>query len=581
MINLLMLFMLLLERLGLIMVLAFLLVNNRFFRQLIQERSKREKVILILIFALFVVIANLTGIEISGNEKLIERPVLPMLSHTDSLANTRTLVITAASLVGGPFVGTCVGLIGGVHRYIQGNFSDAFYILGCALVGLIIGKVADRIKGSQLFPSNKEIALLGIFAELIQMTFIGFFNNWNLVRLIIVPMVLLNSIGVTLFMSILKTYLSNERQLKAVQTKDVLDLTNATLPYLRQGLSLKSAQKVCEIIMSHTNFDAVGLTDTVNVLAHVGVASDHHIAGQAVITDLSKQVIASGQKQLAYTKEQIACPNHGCQLQSAIVVPLKINEKTIGTLKMYLTDSSKLTQLEGNLAEGLAQIFSGQLAIGIAEEQTKLANNAEIRALQAQINPHFFFNTINTISALMRFDVDKARQALLELSNFFRTSLKGGQEKEVSLEQEKSHVDSFMSIENLRFPGRYQLTYQIDVPLSVKLPPFCLQVMVENAIKHAFKDRKHDNWIKVEVKKLADEEMFLVKVSDNGSGIKQEVLERIGREVITESSGTGSALVNLNQRLINLYGSQSQLNFTTSETGTSVETKIPIKGVIE
>lgn len=574
-----MLFMLLLQRLGLIMVLAFLLVNNRFFRQLIQERSNREKAILILIFAIFVVVANLTGIEITGNEKLIERPFLPVISHTDSLANTRTLIITAASLVGGPFVGTCVGLIGGLHRYIQGNFSDAFYILGCAVVGLVIGKIADRIKGRKLFPDNKEIALLGVCAELIQMTFIGFFNGWSLVRLIIIPMVLLNSIGVTIFMSILKTYLSNERQLRAVQTKDVLELTNATLPYLRQGLNPQSAQKVCEIIMAHTNFDAVGLTDTVNVLAHIGVGSDHHIAGQAVITDLSKQAIASGKKQIAYTKEQIACPNDDCPLQAAIVVPLKINERTIGALKMYLTNPEKLMQVEENLADGLAQIFSGQLAIGIAEEQTKLANNAEIRALQAQINPHFFFNTINTISALMWFDVDKARQALLELSNFFRTSLKGGQEKEISLEQEKSHVDSFMSIENLRFPDRYQLSYHIAMPMTVKLPPFCLQVMVENAIKHAFKERKKDNRIKIEITPLADEELYVIRVSDNGSGIEKAVLERLGREIITESSGTGSALVNLNLRLTGLYGSQSQLRFTTSEQGTTVETRIPFKEV--
>ena len=77
-----------------------------------------------------------------------------------------------------------------------------------------------------------------------------------------------------------------------------------------------------------------------------------------------------------------------------------------------------MTEVEENLALGLAQIFSGQLAIGIAEEQNKLANIAEIKALQSQINPHFFFNAINTISALIRLDANKARYALMQLSTF-------------------------------------------------------------------------------------------------------------------------------------------------------------------
>ena len=108
-----MLMILLFQRLGIIMILAFLLVNNGYFRQLIVERSKREKLALIIIFGIFVIISNLTGIEIRGDKSLIEHPILTTISHSDSLANTRTLVITTASLVGGPLVGTIVGIIGG------------------------------------------------------------------------------------------------------------------------------------------------------------------------------------------------------------------------------------------------------------------------------------------------------------------------------------------------------------------------------------------------------------------------------------------------------------------------------------
>lgn len=122
-----------------------------------------------------------------------------------------------------------------------------------------------------------------------------------MVERIFLPMILLNSLGSTIFLEILKTYLSHERQLRAVQTKDVLDLTQQTLPYLRQGLNQASAEAVCCIIKQHTNFDAVGLTDRVNVLAHIGVGQDHHIVGQAVRTDLSKSVIQSGQARIAFS----------------------------------------------------------------------------------------------------------------------------------------------------------------------------------------------------------------------------------------------------------------------------------------
>lgn len=568
-----MLMILLFQRLGIIMILAFLLVNNSYFRQLIGERSKREKIALMIIFGIFVIISNMTGIEIRGDRSLVERPILTSISHSDSLANTRTLVITTASLVGGPVVGTVVGFIGGIHRFLQGNFSGAFYIISSSLVGYLSGRIGDYLRGKKLYPSTAQVIFISLLAESIQMLFVGIFTGWDLVKLIVIPMMLLNCLGSTLFLAILKTYLSNEQQLRAVQTRDVLDLTRQTLPYLRQGLSQQSAAKVCNIIKAHTNFDAVGLTDRTNVLAHIGIGQDHHISGQPVKTDLSKSVILSGESQIALDKSSISCPDKNCLLNSAIVVPLKINAKTVGALKMYFAGDKQITEVEENLALGLAQIFSGQLAIGIAEEQNKLASIAEIKALQAQINPHFFFNAINTISALIRIDASKARYALMQLSTFFRTSLQGGQDREVTLEQEKSHVDAYMNIEKLRFPDKYQLDYDITVPESITLPPFGLQVLVENAVRHAFKDRKTDNRILIAI--TDEQDSYKIAVKDNGTGISSAIIDKLGQEIVSESTGSGTALVNLNNRLNLLYGSASRLHFDSDSKGTTVWYTIP------
>ncbi len=565
---------LLAERLGFIMILAFLLVNTSFFRNLIKKRTHKSQFWLVVIFSIFVIISNLTGVEITNSKEVIMPIIITKLSQSYSIANTRTLVITTASLTGGAGVGMLVGLIGGLHRFIFSNFSDSFYIISSVLIGFLVGKIGDRVRGKQLYPDIFWVGILGLAAELIQMTFIGIFRGFDLVKLIIIPMGLLNTVGSCLFIEILKTYMSNERQLRAVQTKDVLELTNKTLPYFRKGLDLNSAKHVCEIIKKYTNFDAVGITDKVNVLAHVGAGADHHIATEPVLTDLSKTVILTGKKRLAYSKGEIGCPHANCPLAAAIVVPLQVNQQTIGALKVYFTDPEKLTVVEKNLVDGLGTIFSGQLAIGIAEEQSSLIKEAEIRALQGQISPHFFFNALNTIAALMRVDVEKARMAVMQLSVFFRSSLKNGQEKEVSLKNEKEHVDAYMNLENLRFPDRFHLEYQIEVSPQVLIPAFCLQIFVENAVHHAFKGQKGGKKIFLTIKAY-NHDYFQISVQDNGMGIKQQILSQLLKKPIKQTNGTGTALYNLNRRLIGLYGSISQIKINSSHQGTSFTVLIP------
>ncbi|WEV40035.1 LytS/YhcK type 5TM receptor domain-containing protein [Lactobacillus sp. ESL0681] len=570
------LFVLLTERLGIIMLLAFILVNMHFFRNLLEKRTLKSQVWLTIIFSLFVIMANLTGVEISSSKEVVTPLIITGLPQSDSIANTRILVITTAGITGGPYVGMLVGLVGGLHRVVFGGFSDYFYIISSVLIGYFVGACGDKVKGSKLYPSTIWVAILAFVAELIQMAFIFAFHGLGLIKLIFMPMVLLNTIGSTLFIEILKTYLSNERQLKAVQTKDVLELTNKTLPYFRNGLDVNSATHVCQIIKKYTNFDAVGLTDRVNVLAHVGAGEDHHISGEPVLTDLSKTVIATGKEKLAYSKAEIGCPKVDCPLESAVVFPLRVNNETIGALKLYFCAGRHMTVVEENLVRGLAMIFSGQMAIGIAQEQTSLLNEAEIKALQVQINPHFFFNAINTIGALMRVDVEKAHQALMQLSVFFRSSLQSGQEKEVTLAQEKRHVNAYMSIEKIRFPDKFTLDYRVSVPENTLLPSFCLQIFVENAVRHAFKGRKTDNWITVELKQLNDNQLS-IRVSDNGNGIDPAILKKLGKKPVTESKGSGTALYNLNKRLQGLYGTSSQLQISTSPAGTTFKTVIPIK----
>ncbi|GKQ42341.1 sensor protein LytS [Companilactobacillus sp. RD055328] len=573
---------LMLERVGLVIVLAFLLVNIKPLRKLLfSHQSKLAKNQLILIFSIFAIVSNLTGIEIDQNNQIISTGLIFSLPSDFSIMNTRLLSITVSGIVGGPYVGSSVGLITGIHRVIQGDWSSWFYIPSSILIGALSGllfkKQLTSKKGLLMTPAQG--LKVGFLMESIQMLFILFFSptKLELVKFIAVPMIFANTIGTFIFLAIIQMYLNQEQEIRAMQTHDVLSLADTTLPYLRNGLNSNSAIEVVKIIRRFTNFSAISITSTNKVLAYEGVGSDHHLLNEKLVTELSKRSINNNTVSVAYQKKEIGCSDPKCPLNAAIVVPLSVDNRIFGTLKMYFVDASMLTPVDVQLAEGLGSIFSSQIALGEAELQSKLVRDAEIKSLQAQINPHFFFNAVNTISAMIRKDSEKARELLIELSTYFRANLTGFRETEVTFEQERSHVDAYLVLEQTRFPKRYDVQFDIQVSPQVMLPPFTIQVLVENAIKHAFSDRKKDNKVLISV--LKNHDQLQIKVIDNGLGIDIDKQDKLGKEVVDSQSGSGTALQNLNQRLIGLYGIDSQLQFETSSKGTVVTINIPFKEI--
>lgn len=576
------LFIMMMERVGLIILLAYLLVNVTYFKKLLYERELfQSKVKLILFFGVFAIISNLTGIEISG-DKIILSNVLTHISNDAAIANTRTLAISVSGLVGGPVVGTVVGLIAGVHRAFQGTGTTGlFYIPSSIIIGILSGYFGGQLSKRQLFPNPLKSGLVSALMELIQMIFVLLFTGTlaegvELVKLISVPMILLNSVGTFIFMSILNSTINQVEEAKAIQTHDVLELAAKTLPYFREGLKPDTSRSVAKIIQHYTKVSAVSITDKHKILAHVGAGSDHHIPEKDVITELSKEVLHSGEMAIAYHKEEVGCTEESCPLSAAIVIPLRSQGNVAGTLKLYFTDSRHLTELMKSLAEGLGTIFSSQIELGEAEEQTQLLKDAEIKSLQSQVNPHFFFNAINTISALMRRDSEKARELLLQLSQYFRSNLIGAAETLIPLEQELAQVDAYLNLEQTRFPDKYQVRFQIEEETrQMKIPPFSLQILIENAIKHAFDKRRNDNQIKVSI--TTRDNRLEIEVVDNGTGITDERILQIGQGVLTSEVGSGTALYNLVRRINNLFGEEGSLTISSlSEGGSRFLIQLPV-----
>lgn len=275
-------------------------------------------------------------------------------------------------------------------------------------------------------------------------------------------------------------------------------------------------------------------------------------------------------------KEEIGCHFPDCPLEAAIVVPLFVKSKVTGTFKLYFTDADRLTYVEEQLAQGLGNIFSSQLELGQMALEQGLLKDAEIKSLQAQVNPHFLFNAINTISALMRIDSEKARFLLLQLGQYFRSNITSTRQNVISVEEELNHLKAYLTIEQARFPDRFDVQIQVPEELyKASIPPFVIQILVENAFKHAFAGRKKDNRVWVSLAQEGTNLLLMVK--DNGHGISQELMSKLGKEVVPSQRGTGSALENLNRRLTSLYGELSQMKIDSSNPGTSFELLIPLK----
>ncbi|ETI68730.1 sensor histidine kinase [Neobacillus vireti] len=579
---------LMLEKVGIIVIVAFLLAQMRSFRQVIQNKhSTNEKVMLILLFGTFGIISNYTGIEVH-HHTIGRAEWLSEMNQESALANTRVMGIVIGGLLGGPAVGIGAGLIAGIHRYTLGGFTALSCALSTILAGIVAGYFGKKRKqkGKQITPAFAVI--MGMVLEAVQMLIIlitakPFSHAWELVQLIGFPMIFGNGLGTLLFMLIIQIMKRDEERARANQTNQAFLIADQTLPYFRQGLTIHSCKEISEIILELTNADAVSITDDQQVLAHVGAASDHHVPKTKPETGLTRRVLDSGKISLARTKQEISCIHSQCPLEAAIVLPLKVKNNIYGTFKMYYTEPEKLDKVQQELAEGLANLFSTQLELAEAERQTKLLKDAEIKALQAQIHPHFLFNSLNTISALCRTDADKARKLLLELSSFFRGNLQGARQMLIPLEKELANVKAYLSLEQTRFPNKYTIDFQIEPELEkVLIPPFILQPLVENAIHYGFPQSKSQGQITVTI--FSKKNLLQIIVADNGKGIPEGQIEVLGNQVVDSKKGNGTAIFNISERLKGIYNGQASLMLKSKvNRGAAITISIPLdsKGVFD
>ncbi|MEG1212738.1 MAG: sensor histidine kinase [Leclercia sp.] len=470
---------LLLQQMCVFLVIAWLMSKTRLFIPLMQVTVRLpHKLLCYVTFSIFCILGTYLGLHIE-----------------DSIANTRAIGAVMGGLLGGPVVGGLVGLTGGLHRYSMGGMTALSCMISTIVEGLLGGLVHSimvrRGRPDKVF-SPLTAGVVTLVAELVQMLIIlliarPFDNALHLVSNIAAPMMVTNTVGAALFMRILLDKRAMFEKYTSAFSATALKVAASTEGILRQGFNEENSMKVAQVLHQELDISAVAITDRDKLLAFTGTGDDHHLPGRPISSTYTLRAIETGEVVYADGNEvPYRCSLHPqCKLGSTLVIPLRgENQRVMGTIKLYEAKNRLFSSINRTLGEGIAQLLSAQILAGQYERQKALLTQSEIKLLHAQVNPHFLFNALNTLKAVIRRDSDQASQLVQFLSTFFRKNLKRPSEI-VTLADEIEHVNAYLQIEKARFQSRLQVTLSVPDELAwQQLPAFTLQPIVENAIKH-------------------------------------------------------------------------------------------------
>lgn len=554
------LILLLLQQMCVFLVIAWLMSKTRLFIPLVQVIVRLpHKLLCYFTFSIFCILGTYFGLHID-----------------DSIANTRAIGAVMGGLLGGPFVGGLVGLTGGIHRYSLGGMTALSCMISTIAEGLLGGLIHSvlikRGRIDKLF--NPLVAGAVTFvAEAVQMVIIlliarPFQDAFALVSSIAAPMMVTNTLGAAMFMRILLDKRAMFEKYTSAFSATALKVAASTEGILRRGFNEENSMKVAQVLIRELDIGAVAITDREKLLAFTGIGDDHHLAGKPICSDYTWQAIENGEVVYADGNElPYRCSLHpNCKLGSTLVIPLRgENRRVIGTIKLYEARNRLFSSINRTLGEGIAQLLSAQILAGKFEQQKALLAQSEIKLLHAQVNPHFLFNALNTLMAVIRHDSEKAGQLVQYLSTFFRKNLKRPSEI-VTLADELEHVNAYLQIELARFPSRLKVDLQVPAEfLSHSLPAFTLQPLVENAIKHGTSQLLNNGHIVIRA--WGKERMTIVEVEDN-AGLYQ-----------AEQNGDGLGMSLVDKRLRARFGDDYGITVSCEpDAFTRVTLRLPMEG---
>ncbi|MCS0599647.1 histidine kinase [Streptomyces sp. LP11] len=340
----------------------------------------------------------------------------------------------------------------------------------------------------------------------------------------------------------------------------VLHTASLAAAPLRSGLAPDTARKAARRLRPLLGTPALALAvPSGGVLVWDGTAEHHRDQLAAHLT---------GAPTARTRAVPLPCDEDGCPVRWALLVPLTTGATTAATLAV-LTAAEATTTL-ARAAEEAARRLAVELDLADLDRARAGEHEAEVRALRAQISPHFIYNSLASIASFVRTDPERARELLQEFADFTRYSFRRDGDF-TTLAEELRSIEQYLELARARFGPRLRVTLRVAPEvLPVTLPFLCLQPLVENALKHGLEETVERSTVTIAAEDEGTEARVVVE--DNGVGMEPERLRAILRG--TAGPATGIGLSNVDRRLRQVYGDAYGL---VIETGVGAGTKITVR----
>ena len=536
------------NNLGYIIAIAFFFTKLKRAKDIFTHKkySKKDVFILSCFFSILAIIGTYTGADYRG-----------------AIVNIRNIGVVVGGILAGPEVGILSGFIAGLHRLFIDV--DPITTIPCATATMVGGFITAYLYKKCNEKNFYLYGFLGGFlVENLSMLLIlimgkDFELAKDIVSNIYFPMILANAVGVSIVLLIIQDIIVEKDIIAGKQAKLSLEIANKTLPYFRNGESLN---EVCKIISDSLGAKAVVITNEKYITASYSTSEDFKIAHTDIKSEVTKKVLRTGKICIIGQCDDVKyfqCVTG--KIKSCIISPLFQGEKVSGTLKIYFDTKENVTASNQYLVEGLSLLISTQLELSSVENLKTMAKEAELKALQTQINPHFLFNALHTTSFFVRKDPNKAREIIIDLSTYLRYNLENAC-KLVPLEMELEQVKAYFNIEKARFGDKISLNIDVDENVkNINIPSLIIQPLVENSIKHGLLKKREGGFVNIIAKK--ENKGCLITIEDNGIGIDQKIINNLD-DRIDKNIG----LKNVHNRIKLIYG--KGLVVEKLETGTKI-----------
>jgi two-component system LytT family sensor kinase len=312
-----------------------------------------------------------------------------------------------------------------------------------------------------------------------------------------------------------------------------------------------------------TGAAAIALADTRAVLAIDGEGREQVRPG-----DLLSRLLARTPDDRIHIEPQLISSDPTCPLRSAVLAPLIVQGKRAGTLIAFYRAPGRPSQAELRVVQEGASLVSAQVELSVVAEQERRLAQAELRALRAQISPHFIYNALAAVAGEIHDRPEEARELLIDFAQFTRYLFRDGRSY-VTLGEEIEHVERYLRLEQARFPD---LSVMIDVPADARgavVPAMSIQPLVENAVRHGVERRAGSGQVEITGRVVGGD--VELRVRDDGAGIEPERVPDV-----LAGAGGGIGVANVDARLRASFGERYALRIESSVgLGTTAVMTVP------